>query len=215
MAGPANTATVLITSQNAVPFGLAHFEFNLLDPHPLLDHNPIPLPNSLAPGSSQQTSHSYPNQLPYKTLHQSARISTIEEHALEAAPAAIATYANNAACSISALTCQGSSLALTKRGPCNPIRSLNLEWELRNHPNKAFVKQLLQDIRQGCSIGYTGPQFTHFAHNLHSAFAHLNMALHRECSIRFWCSGDWTTSRPDNMAKVNKVEKSIYSAEII
>jgi len=41
LAGPAHTATALITSLNAVPVDLAHFELNLLDSHPLLDHSAI------------------------------------------------------------------------------------------------------------------------------------------------------------------------------
>ena len=58
------------------------------------------------------------------------------------------------------------------RGLRTPLRPLILEWELSNHPDKTFIKQLLSDIRQGCNIGYTGPQFAHTAHNLQSAFSH-------------------------------------------
>ena len=84
----------------------------------------------------------------------------------------------------SAPTLQGGPLSLERRGPCTPLRPFILEWKLRNHPDKAFVELLLSDIRQGCDIGYTGPQFTHIAHNLQSAFAHpsiINDALAVEC----------------------------------
>ena len=44
-----------------------------------------------------------------------------------------------------------------------------LERELCNYPNKIFVRQLIDNLRQGCTIGYTGPQFTHLTPNLQSA----------------------------------------------
>jgi len=72
-----------------------------------------------------------------------------------------------------------------KWGPCTPLRPLVLECELRNHPDKAFVRQLISDLTHGCNIGYTGPQFTHTAHNLQSSFANpyiLDDTLHSECS---------------------------------
>ena len=65
-----------------------------------------------------------------------------------------------------------------------PLRSLVLERELANHPNKDFVSQLLHNIQHGCSIGYEGPQFPHIARHLPSAHAHPNIiseALAKEC----------------------------------
>ena len=67
-----------------------------------------------------------------------------------------------------------------------PIRPLILEWELRDHHDKTFVEQLLSDIRHGCDIGYTGPQFAYTASNLQSAFSQpsiLDNALVTECSL--------------------------------
>ena len=46
--------------------------------------------------------------------------------------------------------------------------------------------QLLSDIRQGCDIGYSGPQFAHTATNFQSAFSQpsvLDHALANECSF--------------------------------
>ena len=51
---------------------------------------------------------------------------------------------------------------------------------------KTFVEQLLSDIRHGCDIGYTGPQFAYTASNLQSAFSQpsiLDNALVTECSL--------------------------------
>ena len=65
------------------------------------------------------------------------------------------------------------------------MQPLIFKCELHNYPDKAFVAQLLQDIRQGCSIGYSGPQYTHTACNLQSTFKHptiLDEALNKECS---------------------------------
>ena len=48
-----------------------------------------------------------------------------------------------------------------------PLRPLILEREL---VDKGFVCQLLRNLRQGCAIGYFGPQFTLTASHLPSAF---------------------------------------------
>ena len=45
-----------------------------------------------------------------------------------------------------------------------------LERELVNHSDKGFVHQLLDNLRQGCAISYSGPQFTLTALHLPSAF---------------------------------------------
>ena len=57
---------------------------------------------------------------------------------------------------------------------------------IRDHLDKTFVEQLLSDIRHGCDIGYTGPQFAYTASNLQSAFSQpsiLDNALVTECSL--------------------------------
>jgi len=56
--------------------------------------------------------------------------------------------------------------------PTTPLRPLILECELSNHPDKASVKLLLSDIRLGCNIGYTDPQFAYTAKNLQSSLIH-------------------------------------------
>ena len=59
---------------------------------------------------------------------------------------------------------------LNKPKPWSPVRSFILERELCNHPDKAFVKKLIFYLCHGCTIGYTGPQFSHLASNLLSAY---------------------------------------------
>ena len=44
-----------------------------------------------------------------------------------------------------------------------PIRPFILERELSDHPDKAFVRQLIHDRQHGCMIGYNGPQFANLA----------------------------------------------------
>ena len=61
------------------------------------------------------------------------------------------------------------SPGVNKPLPWTPLRSFVLERELSNHPNKVFVRQLINNLRHGCTIGYEGPQFTYFATNLQSA----------------------------------------------
>ena len=57
-----------------------------------------------------------------------------------------------------------------KPTPRTPLRPFVLEHELSNHPNKYFVKQLINDLSNGCSIEYKGPQFSYHATNLLFAY---------------------------------------------
>ena len=57
-----------------------------------------------------------------------------------------------------------------KSQPWTPIRSFLLERKLSSHPDKVFVRQLIDDLQHGCSISYTGSQFAHQANNLLSAY---------------------------------------------
>jgi len=75
-------------------------------------------------------------------------------------------------------------LVPTKPLPWTPLRPFILERELRNFPDKVFVRQLIDNLRHGCSIGYTGPQFTHIADNLQSATQQpevIDATLKEEC----------------------------------
>ena len=74
--------------------------------------------------------------------------------------------------------------ACTRPLPWTPLRPFMLEWELSNHPDKAFVRQLIDDLQHGCNIGYLGPQFAHSANNLASASRQpevIDAALQKEC----------------------------------
>ena len=79
---------------------------------------------------------------------------------------------------------QKDSSAIFKPLPWTPLRPFTLERELSNHPDKVFVRQLIDNLRLGCTIGYTGPQFTHLALNLESAFQQpevIDATLKEEC----------------------------------
>ena len=56
-----------------------------------------------------------------------------------------------------------------------PLRPLVIKWELVNHPDKAFVEQLIKDLVHGCFIGYNGPQFPAIAKHLSSALLHTSI----------------------------------------
>jgi len=74
--------------------------------------------------------------------------------------------------------------ACTRPLPWTPLQPFILEWELSNHPDKAFVRQLIHNLQHGCNIGYLGPQFAHLAKNLASASRQpkvINAALQKEC----------------------------------
>lgn len=44
-----------------------------------------------------------------------------------------------------------------KPQPWTPIWPFMLKCELSNHPDKAFVRQLIYKLQHGCTIGYNGP----------------------------------------------------------
>lgn len=64
---------------------------------------------------------------------------------------------------------QRGSPVLVKPPPWTPLRPFILECELRNYPDRVFVRQLIDNLQQDCTIGYTSPQFTYLAPNLQSA----------------------------------------------
>ena len=75
---------------------------------------------------------------------------------------------------------------LNKPKPWTPVRSFILERELCNHPDKTFVKKLIYDLCHGCTIGYTGPQFSYLANNLLSAYQQpkvIDDTLKKECEL--------------------------------
>ena len=51
-----------------------------------------------------------------------------------------------------------------------PINIPALSSEQVSHPNRHFVTTLLDNLTEGCNIGYTGPQFNHCSRNFHSAY---------------------------------------------
>lgn len=53
-----------------------------------------------------------------------------------------------------------------------PLRHLDFEKELSNHPDPTWVKDLLKGIKQGVPIGYHGPRRQRVSRNLTSAFQH-------------------------------------------
>ena len=64
------------------------------------------------------------------------------------------------------------------------LRPFILEWEVNNHPDKAFVRQLIHNLQYGCNIGYLGLQFAHLTNNLASASPQpkvIDAALQKEC----------------------------------
>ena len=64
---------------------------------------------------------------------------------------------------------------VSRPGSRTPLRPLIIKWELVNHPDKAFVEQLIKDLVHGCSIGYHGPQFPAIAKHLSSALQHTSI----------------------------------------
>ena len=64
------------------------------------------------------------------------------------------------------------------------VHTYVLECELSDHPDKAFVRQLIHDLQHGCTIGYNGPQFANLAKNFPSAYQQpevIDTALKKEC----------------------------------
>ena len=92
------------------------------------------------------------------------------------------------------MQCQPQCPGLSQQGwvhflkptPWTPLRPFVLKRELSDHPDKAFVKELINDLSHGCSIGYKGPQFSYHATNLLSAYQHpktIDATLSKECEL--------------------------------
>ena len=67
-----------------------------------------------------------------------------------------------------------------------PIRPFILKRELSLHPDQAIVLQLINDLCHGCTIGYTGSQFSYSANNLVSAYQFpdvIDTTLEKECEL--------------------------------
>ena len=65
-----------------------------------------------------------------------------------------------------------------------PLRLFILKCKLCNYHDIVFVGQLIDNLQQGCKIGYTGPQFTYLAPNLKSASQQtevIDTTLREEC----------------------------------
>ena len=69
----------------------------------------------------------------------------------------------------------------TKPQPWTPIRPFILECEVSDHPNKAFVRQLLHDLQHGCMIDYNKPQFANLAKNAYQQPEVIETVLKKEC----------------------------------
>ena len=83
-------------------------------------------------------------------------------------------------------TVQAKAALFNKPKPWTLIRSFVLERELSDYPNKAFVEELIHDLRYGCTIGYTRPQFSYLANNL--VFVNqqpevIDVTLEKECEV--------------------------------
>jgi len=80
-----------------------------------------------------------------------------------------------------------SLVTLNKPLSWTPLRPFIIECELSNRSDKVFVRQLFDNLRQGCMIGYTGSHFSYLASNLESAFEHpdvIDATLKNECEAR-------------------------------
>ena len=64
-------------------------------------------------------------------------------------------------------------------GAHTTLRHAQFERELAQHPDKAWVSTLIQGLRHGFRLGYTGPRTTTHARNLISSFHHPD-AIDRE-----------------------------------
>ena len=54
-------------------------------------------------------------------------------------------------------------------GVVTPVNVFNLQWALRSHPDRFFVNKLCLELREGASIGYSGPRQFRFSRNLLTA----------------------------------------------
>ena len=67
-----------------------------------------------------------------------------------------------------------------------PLKADAFAFELRYHPDQAFVKQLLKGITEGFEIGYLGPECSRESPNLKSArdnWEAVSAYLQKECKL--------------------------------
>ena len=80
----------------------------------------------------------------------------------------------------------GASRPLDDHQPYTPIDLVQLELELKHHPDKVWTSHLIQRLTNGTEIGYLGPRATRSTHNLTSSRLHPNIIdqhLQRECDL--------------------------------
>ena len=68
-----------------------------------------------------------------------------------------------------------------------PLRLLKFKEELRNHPNPAWVSDILTGIDKGVPLGYHGPRCQRISRNLTSAFQHpeiIDNELYKEITAK-------------------------------
>ena len=129
--------------------------------------------NYYGPNATQpdMTTDELPHQLTYPSLETTSMTVDIpwtsqaaKGHNRHAMPStdqsAIALPVTSYMCTKYAVptTVPGSALTgmgpLFKPSPWTSLRPFALKRELSDHPDKAFVKQLISDLSHGCSIGY-------------------------------------------------------------
>ena len=121
-----------------------------------------------------------------KPTHRAARRSA-NATTLAAVPSRINARSHTSAGSLAVTRCiqaEGAPNNDPHRGR-TPLRHSHFGRELANHPNKAWVSWLLQAIRTGVPLGYTGPRGPSTAPNLISAHQHPHIVtaeLQKECA---------------------------------
>ena len=176
LVGPVLTAATSTTTQRIAPLIL----FVLLASLPPLLAPPLAQPQLPLPPPQPQPQLHNPYPPATSPSPTSAAIST-GAHA-SAAHAAFAIAAQSAPAQPMG---RGTvPLPIDQQQLVTPIRPLQLERELAQHPDQGFVRQLLHNIRHGCRIGYDGPHFAHTAHHLPTAYTHTDIittSLAKEC----------------------------------
>ena len=78
----------------------------------------------------------------------------------------------------------------------SPKDTCQLQYELSHHPDRDFVSSLLNTLRFGARIGYTGPQKSRVSRNLISASQHPEVVSRNISNVIYICCGCSCQLRP-------------------
>ena len=139
--------------------------------------NPLPPPQpSRCPASSSNCQLSVATSTAVSVAAPTVNSSTLATNLIAEAATLVPSALKHLKC---------NSTATSLDHPSTPVNIVSLSAELKHHPDKQFIANLIHDLQWGCNIGYAGPRSARITPNLKSAYLHpeaVSAALVKEVS---------------------------------